>query len=112
MKALTRAAIACALAAASTAPLAMESAACQRDPGARGIVERVANMREQMNRIEWSAYDPVQQRRLMDLHMKSLNEGLQEMRRRAVSLECRMDVMQAMMEQIARHQLAYQEAED
>lgn len=111
MKALTRAAAACAIAAASTAATAMDTAACERDPGAHGIVERVVNMREQMNRIEWTAYEPAQQRRLMDLHIKSMNEGLQEMRRRAVSLECRVEVMHAMMEQLTRHQLAYQESE-
>jgi hypothetical protein len=108
MKTLSKIALACALAITSTAfAAADELAPCAKDPKANGLPQRVARMEEQMDRIDWSA-DPVEQRHLMDLHMKSMQEGMREVRRRETTVECRMDMMQAMMEQMMRHQLAAQ----
>ena len=111
MKTLSKLTLACLLAATSTAFAAAEELApCQKDPKAAGLPQRVARMKEQMDRIEWST-DPAEQRRLMDLHMKSMQEGMREVRRRDTTAECRMDMMQAMMEQMMRHQLAVQETD-
>jgi hypothetical protein len=111
MKALSKVALACVLAATSTAFAAAEELApCVKDPKAAGLPQRVARMNEQMDRIEWTT-DPVEQRRLMDLHMKSMQEGMREVRRRETTAECRMDMMQAMMEQMMRHQLAAQDSD-
>jgi hypothetical protein len=111
MNTLSKIALACALAVTATAfAAADELAPCAKDPKANGLPQRVARMKEQMDRIEWST-DAVEQRRLMDLHMKSMQEGMREVRRRETTTECRMDMMQAMMEQMMRHQLAAQDSD-
>jgi len=86
-----------------------EFAQCERDPGARGLTQRVENIREQMERAEQSG-DRAQQRRLLELHAKTMHEGMRELRRRETTTGCREEMMQAMMEQMMRHQLALQEA--
>jgi hypothetical protein len=109
MKAMSKVFAACALAAASTAYAAADSAApCAGDPMASGLPQRMERMRDQMNRIEW-ATDREEQRRLMDLHLKTMHEGMREVHRRSTSSECRMDMMQSLMEQMMRHQMAAQE---
>jgi hypothetical protein len=106
MNLLTQVAAACALAAASTAFAAVDSVApCAKDPKASGLPERLVRMREQMDRIEW-ATDKEEQKRLMDLHLKTMQEGMREVRRRETTTECRMDMMQALMEQMMRHEIA------
>lgn len=82
--------------------------ACGADPNAAGLPERIQNLKSQMNRIEWTA-DREERRRLMDLHMKVMHEGIRELDRRDASDGCRMEMMHAMMEQMMRHQLAVQE---
>lgn len=105
MKLLSKVAAACVLAAASTAFAAVDGTApCAKDPKARGLPERLERMRDQMDRIEW-ATDKEEQRRLMDLHLKTMQEGMREVRRRDTTAECRMDMMQALMEQMMRHEL-------
>jgi hypothetical protein len=61
-------------------------------------------MQEQMDRIE-RATDRQQQRRLMELHMKKMHEGMRELRRRDTGERCRLEMMHAMMEQMMRHQM-------
>ena len=109
MNLLSKVAAACVLAAASTAFAAVDDMApCAKDPKAAGLPERLARMRDQMDRIEWST-DKLEQQRLMDLHLKTMQEGMREVRRRDTTSECRMQMMQALMEQMMRHQLAAQE---
>ncbi|HET7401023.1 MAG TPA: hypothetical protein VFJ62_04550 [Usitatibacter sp.] len=111
MNTLSKIAFAYALAFASTAfAAAEEPAPCAKDPAANGLPQRMARMNEQMDRIEWTT-DRAEQRRLMELHMKSMHEGMREVRRRHTTAECRMDMMQAMMEQMMRHELAAQDGD-
>ena len=111
MNTLSKIALGCTLAVASTAfAAAQEPAPCAKDPRANGLPQRMARMNEQMDRIEWTT-DRAEQRRLMDLHMKSMHEGMREVRRRETTAECRMDMMQAMMEQMMRHELAAQDSD-
>ncbi|HET7730771.1 MAG TPA: hypothetical protein VFK48_12130 [Usitatibacter sp.] len=106
--ALAAAALACAcLPAAATEPLA----SCRIDPRATGIAERMENLRDQMDRIEWTA-DRNAQRHLMELHMKAMREGMRELRRREAGEGCRMEMMHAMMEQMMRHQIVLSDAGD
>ncbi|HET9576515.1 MAG TPA: hypothetical protein VFP44_01745 [Usitatibacter sp.] len=105
MNRMSRVAAACVFAAASTAFAAVESTVpCAQDPKARGLPERLERMRDQMDRIEW-ATDKEEQRRLMDLHLKTMQEGMREVRRRDTTAECRMQMMQALMEQMMRHEI-------
>ena len=99
--------VACALALPALAN--SEFAQCGKDPATRGLTQRVENIREQMERAE-QAGDRDQQRRLLELHAKTMHEGMREMRRRETTPGCREEMMQAMMEQMMRHQLALQEA--
>ena len=109
MNRISKIAAACALAAASTALAAVDTVApCAKDPRANGLPQRVERMQHQMDRIEWST-DREEQKRLLDLHLKSVQEGMRETKRRDTTAECRMDMMQALMEQMVRHQLAAQE---
>jgi hypothetical protein len=100
------AALACALALAASAAAADVPSACESDPG---LAQRVANLHEQMRRIE-AADGRAEQRRLMDLHLKAMQEGLRELRGRGPDEACRLEVMQAVMEQMLRHQLALRES--
>jgi hypothetical protein len=84
-------------------------AQCEKDPQARGLTQRVENIREQMERAELST-DRAEQRRLLELHAKTMHEGMREMRRREATPACREEMMHAMMEQMMRHQLALQDA--
>ena len=86
-----------------------EFAQCEKDPAARGLTQRVENIRGEMDRAEQSG-DRAQQRRLLELHAKTMHEGMRELRRRETTTGCREEMMQAMMEQMMRHQLALQEA--
>src|SRR5215208_4781752 len=78
---------------------------CVHDPAARGMPERIEGLRYQMDRIEWTA-DRAEQRKLMDLHLKKMHEGMRTMRQRGAGDGCRMEFMQAMLEQMMRHELA------
>jgi hypothetical protein len=109
MKTISKIAAACVLAAASTAIAAVDAVApCAKDPKANGLPQRLERMRDQMDRIEW-ATDREEQKRLLDLHLKTVQEGMRETKRRDTTQECRLDMMQALMEQMVRHQLAAQE---
>jgi hypothetical protein len=77
---------------------------CERDPAARGLTQRMKGMSEQMDRIEWTS-DREEQQRLMELHMKKMREGMRELRHRKAGDACRVEMMQAMMEQMMRYHL-------
>ena len=77
--------------------------ACGSGPQAEGMRARVKTMHDQMDRAEWTE-DRVQQRDLMDLHMKHMREGMRELRKRDMPAECRMELMTEMMETMIRHQ--------
>jgi hypothetical protein len=81
---------------------------CHDDPKASGLETRMQQMKDQMDRIEWTT-DRAEQRNLMELHMKKMHEGMRELRRREASEGCRLEMMHAMMEQMMRHQLVQQD---
>lgn len=77
--------------------------ACPNDPGTAGMHARMKVMREQMDQIEWTT-DRVEQRRLMQMHMKHMHEGLRELRNRDLGMGCRIEMMNTMMEAMVRHE--------
>lgn len=85
--------------------------ACAGDPGARGISERMGNLRTYIERIE-RGVERSERRRLMGIHLKAMGENIRELRSRALGQGCRIETMQAMMEQMLRHQIAAQEVEE
>jgi hypothetical protein len=93
---------------ASAAAFGAGDASCPAEPGMRGIRERIASLRDQMDRIEWTA-DPAERRNLMDLHMKKMQEGMREIRKRDLGPGCRMEMMGDMMDVMIRHQHAMHE---
>src|SRR5690349_15859161 len=106
MKIISRVSFAVAAFALSFAAFGADS--CERDPAARGLAERMQGMAEQMDRSEWST-DREEQQRLMELHMKKMREGMRELRHRKAGEACRVEMMQAMMEQMMRHHLVEQD---
>ena len=94
------------LAAVAETPLA-----CASDPRARGLPERMGNLRGYMDRIE-RAVDRAEQSRLMEIHLKAMRENMRALRERDVGEGCRVETMQVMVEQMLRHQLAARESED
>jgi hypothetical protein len=93
-----------AAAALAAAPvLAGAQGACANDPAAKGLPARVQNMHEKMDRIHW-ATDPAEQRRLIELHGKLMHEGMQELGKRDTTMPCRLEMMNAMMDQMIQHQ--------
>lgn len=106
MNTTVRIALTCLALAVPAAFGAEDIATCAQDPAARGLPERVEGMRRDIDRIE-ATTDRSEQRILMDLHMKKIQEGMRELRRReATTPSCRVAMMHAMMEQMVRHQLA------
>jgi hypothetical protein len=83
--------------------LAVGPDACTNDPAAKGLPARVQNMHDKMDRIHW-ATDPGEQRRLIDLHGKLMHEGMHELGKRETTLPCRLEMMNAMMDQMIQHQ--------
>jgi hypothetical protein len=110
MKAISKAALALLFAANAAAFAAEPPVACASDPAAHGMRERMDGMREQMDRIEHTSA-PGERRALMDLHMKRMHEGMRTLRDRGAGDRCRIEFMQAMMEQMMRHELALREEE-
>jgi hypothetical protein len=85
---------------------------CAAQPGATGMHARVNSMREQIERVPVTP-DREKQQRLLELHAKHMREGMLELRRRhdAIAPGCRMELMQALMEQMIAHQGAAHELE-
>jgi hypothetical protein len=102
------------VAAALAAPRAFAvhtTAGCASDPQAVGLAQRIDNLRDHMRRIEETHGRP-EQRALMDLHLKAMQEGLRELRGREATDACRLEIMHALMEQMLRLQLAERESAD
>ena len=110
MRTTTRMIIAAA-ALASAPVLAAQPSACANDPAATGLEARVQNMHEKMDRIHWST-DAGEQRRLIELHGKLMHEGMHELARRDTTTACRLEMMNAMMDQMIEHQQVAQDAGD
>lgn len=112
MNLLTGALASAALCLLAPAALAADPAtACANDRQAPGIQGRIHNLRTYMERIERSS-DPLEQRRLMAIHMKVMGEGMRELRKDETSDACRVAMLHVMMEQMLRHHLAEQEARE
>ena len=76
---------------------------------ATGMNARVTTMRDQMDRIEITA-DRTEQRKLMELNIKHVREGLHELRKREdIPVACRVEMMNAMLETLVRHEAVAQE---
>ncbi len=93
----------CAALAALPAMGANESACGGADPQTAGMRARMNTVRQQMDRIEWTA-DRAEQKRLLDLNTKHVDEGLREMRRRDLSVNCRMEILNTLLETMVRHE--------
>lgn len=92
--------------AAFAAPsFAADVSPCAKDPGAVGLHSRMEAMHGQIQRIR-SLTEPVEQRRVIELHAKHMHEGLRELRRREPQLQprCHAEMMQSLMEQLIIHQ--------
>ena len=81
---------------------------CGASVQADGMRARVKTMNEQIDRIEFTE-DRGKQRELMDLHMKHMQEGMRELRKREMPADCRIELMSSMMESMMRHQQLLQE---
>ena len=101
---------------ALAAPLAMAASAFAAAPCAHdsavGMNARVATMRDQMERIETSA-DRTEQRWLMELNLKHVREATRELRKREdIPMACRVELMAAIVETMARNEQVAQELQD
>jgi hypothetical protein len=102
MKPFVRLALAAAILAAVPVS-AVAADACASDPAAAGLRGRIANMSEKMQRIRHAA-GPEEQQRLLALHAKLMREGLRELRARPASVPCRLEMTEAMMDQMLLHE--------
>ena len=76
---------------------------CGTSVEAEGMQARVQTIRSQADRIEWTT-DRVEQRKLVELNMKHLQEASVQLRKRELSPACRIELMSAMMEAMLRNQ--------
>lgn len=81
---------------------------CPNDAANAGMRARMKTLREEIEKIEWTL-DSGERKRLMDLHMKHMHEGLREMRRRQIDVPCRLEMMTSMMETMVRREQVMQE---
>jgi len=84
--------------------------ACANDPAASGLDARVQNMDDKIERVRVTT-DPAEKERLMELHAKLMHEGIHELRKRDTGMACRMEMMNAMMDQMIMHQQAEREGD-
>lgn len=96
-------ALAASLLAAMPVFAAAPAGACASDPATAGLRGRVENMSEKMQRIRFMT-DRDEQQRLLVLHGKLMREGLQELRARHTSMACRLELTEAMMDQMLLHE--------
>ena len=102
------ASIAAALLLAASGTALAGSAPCANG-SASGMKARVTTMRDQMDRIEITA-DRAEQRKLMELNIKHVREGLHELgKREDIPVACRVEMMNAMLETLVRHEAVAQE---
>ena len=99
-------AIACAAVAITPALAGHTPDHCGGSAMAEGMRARVDTINAQMDQIEWTT-DRAKQRELMDLHMKHMREGFQQLRKRDMPAACRVDLMSSMMESMMRSQQIY-----
>jgi len=88
---------------AATPVLAAGDGACSGDPAATGLGARVRNMEDKIERVRM-ATDAQEQRHLMELHGKLMREGLQALRQRNPGMACRIEITDALMDQMIQHQ--------
>jgi len=88
---------------------ASEKAGCPNDASTAGMQARMKTVKEQMDRIEWTT-DRAEQRRLMDLNMKHVQEGVRELRKRDMPVACHLEMMDTMIETMVRHAQLAQES--
>jgi hypothetical protein len=89
---------------------AANDAACGQDAQAAGMQARMNTVRAQMDRIEWTT-DRAEQKRLLDLNTKHVQEGLREARRRDLASGCRLEVLSTLLETMVRHEQVRQETD-
>jgi len=89
---------------------ATPASACGEDVQSAGMQARMNTVRTQMDRIEWST-DRAEQKRLLDLNTKHVQEGLREARRRDLAPGCRLEVLNTLLETMVRHEQVRQEAD-
>lgn len=80
---------------------------CADNAVAVGMHARLRTMSEELDRAS-TTVNPAAQRRIMDLHAKQVHEGSRELRKRQddIAPACRLELMQALLEQLAAHQTA------
>ena len=76
---------------------------CGKSAMAEGMRARVRTINDQMDRIDLTT-DRAKQRELLDLHLKHMQEGLRELRKRELPAACRIELMSSMMESMVRAQ--------
>lgn len=103
--------IAVAAAVMAAVPAFAQKGACGNDAATQGLKARIANLNAQMDKIQWST-DREEQRHLLELHTKLMHEGLQQLKIRKTTPACRLEMTQAMLDQMIQNQLAEQEFSD
>ena len=76
---------------------------CGNSTEAQGMRARVATIQSQADRIEWTT-DRAEQRQLVELNMKHLQEASLQLRKRELPHACRIELMSAMLEAMLRNQ--------
>lgn len=76
---------------------------CGKSAEAAGMQARVQTIRSQSDRIEWTT-DRAEQRKLVELNMKHLQEASVQLRKRKLTSACRIELMSAMLEAMLRNQ--------
>lgn len=109
MKIILAIGVACAMFAAPCA-FAANDTACNQDAQSAGMQARMNTVRAQMDRIEWTT-DRAEQKQLLDLNTKHVQEGLREARRRDLASSCRLEVLSTLLETMVRHEQVRQEAD-
>lgn len=76
---------------------------CGKSAQAEGLRARVATLQAQADKIEWTA-DKAEQRKLIELNMKHLQEATLQLRKRELAPACRIELLSAMLEVLLRNQ--------
>lgn len=103
MKPLITLASACVALAATGAFADHTAEHCGKSAEAEGLRARIATLQSQADRIEWTA-DKAEQRNLIELNMKHLQEATAQLRKRELSPACRIELLSAMLEVMLRNQ--------
>jgi len=103
MKTPPRIFLACVAMAATGALADHDANHCGNSPAAEGMRARVKTIELQAERIEWTA-DRAEQRTLIELNMKHLQEAMGQLRKRDLSPGCRIELMTTMLDVLIRNQ--------